>query len=180
VIHTCPACGQKNRVPVKYTGIPVCARCKTQMFETQMRAKADPKPGEERLYRPTSSVPQKRSRWSWRDRWLAIPILMLAVPIYAAFNHDWTWLFDRTIDWVTTISVNVVLVSAIALAWLIVALALKVSWEEVWLTMQQRRHRPPEEDENLLDIGPWEALQDYITLARQKFAMRKERQHATH
>ena len=169
MIHTCSICGQRNRVPEKYTGIPVCGSCKAQMFPTEMR-----------VGKATSSETQKRSRWSWRDRWLAIPILMLAVPIYWAIDHDWTWLWDKTIDWVTTISVNVVLVSAIALAWLIVALALKVSWEEVWLTMQQRRHRPPEEDENLLDIGPWEAAQDYITLARQKFAMRKERQHATH
>ena len=156
MIHTCPGCGQKNRVPEKYKGIPVCAKCKAQMFPTQMKAK-------------------RVRRWTWRDRYLAIPILMLAVPIYWAIDHDWSWLWDKVIDMVALVTVNVVIVSAIALSWLIIALALKVSWEEVWGSMQQRRRHPREAEEPLLDIGPWEVAQDYITLVRQKFTLRKER-----
>lgn len=156
MIHDCPACGQKNRVPEQYTGIPVCARCKTQLFPTVMRLK-DEEP-------PTSSKTRKRSR----DRWLIVPILLLAFVIYRALNHDWSWLWDKTIDWITTVSVNLTIITALALAWLIIVIAVKVGWEE-WRTT----NAVSEDDEPLLDIGPWDIAKDYIHLIRQRFTLRK-------
>lgn len=160
MIHTCSTCGQKNRVPEQYTGIPVCGTCREPVFETQIRV----------------GKPKRIRRWTWRDRYLAIPILMLAAPIYWAINHDWTWLWDRTIDWVTTISVNLTIITAIALAWLIIAIALKVAWEDLWGSWRNRTRHPP--GTPLIDLGPWEAIEDFITRARQwarRLALRKER-----
>jgi hypothetical protein len=147
-IKACPSCGQKNRVPKKYRGIAVCGSCREQMFPTTLRL--------------------KRKRWNHRDWHLVFPILLLAYPIYWALNHDWSWLWDQTIGWVTTVSVNVTIVSAIALAWLIVALSLKVSWEEWWAAKQQRHYHPPGEDPAFIDLGAWEAARDYIYLFRTK------------
>lgn len=158
-VRDCPACEQKNRVPKKYKGIAVCGSCRTPMF-------------------PTLLLP-RRKRWTRRDWHLAVPILMLAYPTYWALNHDWTPVWESALDWVASISVNVTIISAIALAWLIVGLSIKVAWEEWWLTKQQRHHPPPVDEPALIDLGAWEVLREYFNIARAKaddlrFALRKD------
>lgn len=118
-----------------------------------------------------------RKRWALRDRYLAIPILLLSYPIHWSLNHDWTPLWDSVLDWLALISVNVTIITAISLSWLIVAFSLKVSWEEWWATKQQKHRNPPMDEPPLIDLGAWEAARDYIDLAHHKvselFASRK-------
>ena len=160
-IHMCKTCGQQNRVPDQYTGIPVCARCKTQIFPTVMRP-------------ATSSQTQKRSRWSKRDWHLVIPILLLALPIHWLITN-WAALWAQVLDWLALVTVNLAVITALAISWLVIVLALKVSWEEIWEARQNRKNHPPEDEEPLLDIGPWEVASDFIDAIRYRFALRKEK-----
>lgn len=152
----CPDCGQKNRVPDKYTGIAVCGFCKTQMFPTQI----------------VVDKPKRRFRWTHRDWHFAIPVVLLSFPIHWALTRDW-------LDWVGEMSVYMTIITAIALSWIAIGFSLKVSWEEWWRARQERRLHPAPPD-TIDSLAAWEAASEYARLAhehaRRRFAMRKETQ----
>lgn len=148
VIHDCPSCGRKNRVPKRYKGIAVCGECKTQMFPT------------------TLALKRRRFRWTHRDWHLAVPVVLLSFPIHWILTRNW-------LDWVGEMSVYMTIITAIALSWLVIGFSLKVSWEEWWRARQERRLHPAPPD-TIDSLAAWEAASEYVRLARERFAMRKE------
>jgi len=159
VIHDCPNCGKKNRVPKKYTGIAVCGFCKTQMFPTQMV-----------VGKPKREF---KIRWTQRDWHFVIPVILLSFPIHWMLTRDW-------LNYVGEMSVYMTILTAIALSWLAMGFTLKMSWEEFWQAREERRQNPPPPD-TIDNLAAWEAASEYARLARehaeQRFAMRKEERH---
>lgn len=149
VIHDCPSCGKKNRVPKKYKGIAVCGKCRAQMFPTLLLKR------------------RRRFRWTRRDWHLAIPVVLLSFPIHWALTRNW-------LDWVGEMSVYMTIITAIALSWLVIVFSLKVSWEEWWRARQERRLYPAPPD-TIDSLAAWEAASAYARIARDRFAMRKDR-----
>lgn len=158
VIHACRSCGTKNRVPEKYKGIPVCASCKQQLFETVLTT--EPAPKEEK---------PAKVRTDWRskiDRHKVALALLISVPIHWFLLHQWVW--SMISNFVITIAVCLLVISALVGVWLIAGFAIKVGWEEIWETRQMKKNRAAEDDTVLLDIGPWDMVTDYLDLIRNK------------
>jgi hypothetical protein len=109
----------------------------------------------------------------------------LVAPIWWALDHlptawdaftEWAAsTADAVIDWVTTISVNLTIISAITLSWLIVALSTKFSAQELVAAWKQRKLHPPTDEEPLLDLGPEDLVDDLVLMYREfRERLRKE------
>lgn len=97
-------------------------------------------------------------------------VLLVSIPVTATLygvRSAWQWFtvdgLQSILDWVGWVTANLVIVSGIGLAWLIVALSARVSWEEWYAAKKDAllTRNAHENDKPLLDIGPIEVASDY-------------------
>ena len=107
-------------------------------------------------------------------------VLLVSIPVTATLygvRSAWQWFtvdgLQSILDWMGWVTANVVIVSGIGLAWLIVALSARVSWEEWYAAKKDAiltRGNAHEKDEPLLDIGPVEVASDFWQEGDKKLA----------
>jgi hypothetical protein len=153
----CPVCHGLNAVPRDPPGIPECGNCEADLPWGPKRKILRRLPKSDRfsfwiiLFSVTAGV------LSWID---------LEHGIFSGYiSRIWSRFLSSTAEWITSVAVSLTIISLISLAWLILAMAMKVGWSE-W---RAARAQPKQEkEEPYLDIGAWEAVSDYVALIREK------------
>lgn len=107
---------------------------------------------------------------------VSIPMIALMAGVRALWRSitgaDWSGIGQSILDWMGWVTANIVIVSGIGLAWLVVALATRVSIDE-WVAAQRQRiltWRERAEDKPLLDIGPMDVAADIRDASRAHLA----------
>ena len=101
-------------------------------------------------------------------------VALVSVPVTAVIygaSAGWSWLAETNwgglgqaiLDWMGWVTANVVIVSGIGLAWVIVVLSARTSWQEWFETKKNLAMTKFERtnEEAFLDIGPADVASDY-------------------